>query len=75
MNFQIRRAEGFYQQALTLLPSIDRKTQRAGLVMAAIYRATLEAIKRDGVKQVLHQRLSLPPMRKLWLAWKNWCLL
>ena len=42
-----------------------------GLVMAAIYRQLLLEIQRDGF-QVLHQRTSLTPLRKLWLAWSTW---
>ena len=72
MLFQIERAESYYRQALETLPVIDRKPQRAGLLMAAIYRATLDEIKRDGPEKVLNQRLSLTPLRKLWLAWKTW---
>ena len=71
MEFQIERAERYYAQALSLLPVVDRKAQRPGLVMAAIYRALLEEIKRDGC-QVLRQRTSLTPLRKLWLAWRTW---
>lgn len=72
MLFQIERAENYYAEALAALPKADRKAQRAGLVMAAIYRATLVEIKRDGPQKVLNQRLSLTPIRKLWLAWKTW---
>ena len=71
MAFQIERAESYYAQALSQLPESDRKTQIAGLIMAAIYRATLDEIKRDGY-QVLTQRISLTPLRKLWLAWRTW---
>ena len=71
MEFQIERAERYYAQALSQLPAVDRKAQRPGLVMAAIYRALLEEIKRDGC-QVLRQRTSLTPLRKLWLAWRTW---
>ena len=39
--------------------------------MAAIYRTLLGEIRRDGF-QVLRQRTSLTPVRKLWLAWKTW---
>ena len=35
--FQIERARGYYEKAFALLPAADRKAQRAGLVMAAIY--------------------------------------
>jgi phytoene synthase len=71
MEFQIKRAEGYYAQAMSELPDIDRKTQRPGLVMAAIYRALLDEIKRDGCL-VLNQRTSLTPLRKLWIAWRTW---
>jgi len=71
MLFQARRAESFYEKAMLDLPAEDRRTQRAGLIMAAIYRATLQEVERDGFK-VLTQRTSLTPLRKLWLAWKTW---
>ena len=71
MEFQIERAEQYYAQAMDELPDIDRKTQRPGLVMAAIYRTLLDEIKRDGC-QVLSQRTSLTPLRKLWIAWRAW---
>jgi phytoene synthase len=74
MRFQIERAEDYYRQAWTLLPAIDRRAQRAGLMMAAIYRATLREILRDGPEKVLLQRLSLTALRKFWLAWKTWTL-
>ena len=38
-------------------------------MMASIYRTLLREIERDGF-QVLHQRVSLTPLRKFWLAWK-----
>ena len=71
MRFQAERAQSFYEKAFAALPDEDRKSQRAGLIMAAIYRATLEEVERDGFK-VLTQRTSLTPLRKLWLAWKTW---
>jgi phytoene synthase len=71
MDFQARRANAFYEKALAALPGEDRRDQRAGLIMAAIYRATLAEIERDGFK-VLTQRTSLTPLRKFWLAWKTW---
>lgn len=71
MEFQIERAEQYYRQAMGELPAADRKAQRPGLVMAAIYRALLDEIKRDGC-QVLTQRTSLTPLRKLWIAWRTW---
>jgi phytoene synthase len=71
MTFQARRAESFYDRAMQTLPAEDRRMQRAGLIMAAIYRATLAEVERDGF-QVLTQRTSLTPLRKFWLAWKTW---
>ena len=71
MEFQIERAEHYYSQAMSQLPKIDRKRQSPGLVMAAIYRTLLDEIKRDGC-QVLSQRVSLTPIRKLWIAWRTW---
>ena len=71
MEFQIERAETYYAEALRQLPERYRKPQRAGLIMAAIYRATLTEIKRDA-NQVLSQRVSLSPLRKLWLAGLTW---
>ena len=71
MEFQIERAQGMYEQAFALLPAVDRKPQRAGLIMAAIYRTTLNEIVRDGCR-VLDQRLSLTPLRKIWLAGTTW---
>jgi phytoene synthase len=71
MEFQIERAEHYYEQAMSELPAADRKAQRPGLVMAGIYRTLLDEIKRDGC-QVLTQRTSLTPVRKLWIAWRTW---
>ncbi len=69
MRFQARRAQDVYDQALALLPAADRRAQKPGLMMASIYRALLGEMERDQF-QVLHQRISLTPLRKLWLAWK-----
>jgi 15-cis-phytoene synthase len=71
MAFQIERAERYYDTAFSKLPEVDRKTQRPGLIMAAIYRTVLREIKDDGYK-VLTQRTSLTPIRKLWIAWRTW---
>jgi phytoene synthase len=71
MTFQAQRAQEMYEQAFAQLPAADRKAQRAGLIMAAIYRTTLEEIARDGFL-VLDRRTSLTPLRKLWLAGKTW---
>ena len=71
MAFQAERAEKFYDQAFAQLPAVDRKAQRPGLVMAAIYRTLLREIAADGFK-VLDRRTSLTPLRKVWLAGTTW---
>jgi phytoene synthase len=71
MKFQARRAESFYAKALDALAPEDRRAQRPGLIMAAIYRQLLAEIERDGFR-VLTQRTSLTPLRKFWIAWKTW---
>ena len=71
MKFQAERAQRTYDEALALLPKEDRRAQRPGLMMAAIYRTLLDEIQRDGY-HVLNQRISLTPLRKLWLAWKTY---
>jgi len=69
MAFQVERARALYANALALLPSRDRRAQRPGLVMAAVYRALLTEIERDGY-QVLDRRISLAPAYKAWIAWR-----
>jgi len=71
IQFQIDRAQHYYYQAVAQLPAADRKTQRTGLIMAAIYQATLKKITASGCP-VLTERVSLTPLRKLWIAWKTW---
>jgi phytoene synthase len=71
MRFQAERARRCYDEALALLPAEDRRAQRPGLMMAAIYRALLDEIAGDNY-QVLEQRTALTPIRKLWIAWRTW---
>lgn len=67
MRFQAERAHRCYDEALALLPEQDRQAQKPGLMMANIYRTLLREIEADDF-QVLHQRTSLTPIRKLWIA-------
>ena len=72
MKFQAERAHRCYDEALALLPEQDRAAQKPGLMMANIYRTLLREIEADNF-QVLHQRTSLTPLRKLWIAMRtNW---
>jgi phytoene synthase len=72
LNYQIERAENYYDRALSALPNEDRKHQRVGLMMAAIYRTLLREIKADGGEKVLNSRTSLGALRKFWLALQVW---
>jgi phytoene synthase len=69
MTHQVARARDWYARALGTLPDADRRSQRAGLAMAAIYRALLEEIERDGYR-VLDRRIALTPLRKFAIAWR-----
>ncbi len=71
LEFQYQRARATYNQALARLPAADRKAQRPGLIMAAIYQALLEEIRLAGYP-VLRCRIAIPPGRQFWLAVKTW---
>ncbi|MFO1299828.1 MAG: presqualene diphosphate synthase HpnD [Burkholderiaceae bacterium] len=71
MRFEAERARDCYRQAFALLEPAERRAQRPGLMMAAIYARLLDEIERDGFRVLTH-RTSLTPIRKLWLAWKTW---
>jgi phytoene synthase len=70
LAFQTQRARHYYQEAKAALPAEDRYNQRTGLIMSAIYEKTLDELERDGF-QVMQRRISLTPIRKLWLAWRT----
>lgn len=71
MRHQCRRANAYFESAIAVLPGEERRAQRHGLIMAAVYRTLLDEIRADGF-EVLHQRIDLTPVRKLWIAWKTW---
>jgi phytoene synthase len=71
MAFEAARARAHYDKAMQVLPGADRRQQRPGLIMAAIYRTLLDEIERDGFR-VLTRRTSLTPLRKFWIAWRTW---
>jgi phytoene synthase len=70
IQMQIERAEEYYQRAMQFLPEVDRYNQRAGLIMAAIYRQLLRRIEQQG-RNVLDRRITLNPIHKLWIAWRT----
>ena len=71
LQFQAQRARSYYAKAFSALPAGDRKAQRAGLIMGAIYRQLLEEVEGEGAA-VMNRRVALTPLRKLWIAWKTW---
>ncbi len=71
LRFQVERARGFYRKAMDLLPAEDRRAQRAGLVMGNIYARLLDEVAREGTA-TLARKVSLTPLRKLWIAWRTW---
>tara|TARA_R110002049_G_scaffold28779_10_gene98217 strand:+ start:1509 stop:2342 length:834 start_codon:yes stop_codon:yes gene_type:complete len=71
MTFQCERARETYVRALAELPATDRRAQRPGLVMAAIYRRLLEEIEAGGYR-VLGAPPRLPTRTKLAVAVGAW---
>lgn len=71
MRFEAQRARALYRDALAALPAADRRAQRPGLIMGALYLALLDELERADFR-VLHQRIALTPLRKLWIAWRTW---
>ena len=72
LEYQIERAESYYDKALNELPLEDKKTQLPGLMMTAIYRTLLREIKAGGAEKVLNSRISLGTLRKFYLALRVW---
>ncbi|NOY62842.1 MAG: presqualene diphosphate synthase HpnD [Gammaproteobacteria bacterium] len=70
LAFEAQRAHDYYQKAFDELPACDRYRQLSGLIMAAIYKTTLQEIENDHFN-VLQHRIRLTPLRKLWIAWKT----
>ena len=72
LDFQIERAESYYDKALSALPAEDHKNQRVSLMMASIYRTLLREIGASGAEKVLNARISLGALRKMLLALQVW---
>ena len=73
MHFQAERAHAHLRRgAARCCPPPTGAPRSPGLMMANIYRTLLREIEADDF-QVLHQRISLTPLRKLWIAMRtNW---
>ncbi len=72
IEYQIERAENYYDKALCELPAEDAKQQRTGLMMAAIYRTLLREIKAESAEKVLNFKTKIPPFRKFMLAMQTY---
>ncbi|MEK6424947.1 MAG: squalene/phytoene synthase family protein [Burkholderia gladioli] len=69
MAFQAGRARTALNAALDAMPAAERRDQRTLRALGALALATLDEIEREKY-QVLHQRIALTPIRKLWVAWR-----
>ena len=63
LAMQVARVRAVYDEALAALPACDRRAQRPGLMMAAVYRTLLDEIEAGGC-HVLREKTGLPPLRK-----------
>jgi len=70
IQYQVERAQDYYQRAFSFLPATDRYQQRSSLIMANIYQALLKEIIHDNYRVIDH-RIKLTPLRKLWIAWRT----
>ncbi|KDB06715.1 squalene synthase HpnD [Burkholderia sp. lig30] len=69
LQFQTSRARDALSAADAAIPAPARRAQRTLRAQIALSLALLDEIERDGY-QVLHQRIALTPIRKLWIAWR-----
>ncbi len=67
MTFQVRRAQGLFDEARRLLPPADRQSLCAARIMGSIYETILGKIARR-VERVLEGRTTLSRPRKMTLA-------
>lgn len=67
--FQAERIQESHRRALAQLPDEDRYQQSPLLIRLELAMALLAEIADDGYR-LLEQRLTLTPLRKLWLAWR-----
>jgi 15-cis-phytoene synthase len=71
IEFECRRAHGFYDRARQALPAIDRKRLVCAEIMRAVYSETLRRIERSG-HDVFTARARVPRPRQAFLALRQW---
>jgi phytoene synthase len=64
MAFQAERAEGFYRDAVEIMPKSDARALVPAEIMRSIYQTLLVKMKKDGFK-VFDQRYRLSRARKM----------
>ena len=67
--FQAERIRDYGRRALEHLPEAERHGQSSLLIRLELALALLDEVAEDGYR-LLEQRISLTPLRKLWLAWR-----
>jgi phytoene synthase len=70
LDFQYTRARSYYAAAQKALPAEDRKHMVASEIMAEIYSAILEKLKRRRYP-IFQQRVKLLPIHKAWILGKH----
>lgn len=65
-----QRAGTRLQRALDTLPPVERRALRAGRIRARLALALLAEIRRDDYR-LLERRVTLTPIRRLWIAWRT----
>ena len=68
--FQLARAESFYDRAFTMLPRSDSRNQKTSLIIANIYFALLQKMKRNRPK--IGCKINLTQWEKIGVAVKTW---
>ncbi len=66
---QIARARESFAQAWRHLPAEDRRALRFLVILGRLHEALLEEIADEG-PAILHRKVTLTPLRQLWIAWR-----
>ncbi len=70
LGTQLERTRRLLADALQQLPAADRWSQHHSLIMAQLHLTLLDTLVTDPIR-LLHDRVTLPPWRKLWIAWRT----
>lgn len=70
LRAQIEIARQLFNDALHQLPVDDRWSQHHGVIMAQLHLTLCDSLATDPTR-LLHERVTLPAWRKLWIAWRT----